>query len=40
MHIDAAWVPCPHGRFAFDLGAFGAVVLLDAQIFDAMTGSS
>lgn len=39
MHIDPAGVPCPHGRFAFNLGAFGAVVLLDAQIFDAMTGS-
>ena len=39
MHVDAAGVSCPYGCFAFQLGAFGAVVLLDAQIFDAMPGS-
>ena len=39
MHIDAAGVSCPHSRFAFQLGAIGAVMLLDAQIFDAMPGS-
>jgi hypothetical protein len=39
MHVDAAGVPCPHCRLAFQLRAFWVVVLLDAQIFDAMPGS-
>ncbi len=37
MDVDAAGVPCPDGLLAFELGAFWAVMLLNAQILDAMT---
>lgn len=40
MHIDATGVPCPDGSLAVELNLGLAVMLLNAEVFDAMAGSS